>query len=91
MDTKTVTIGDYTGGGNARFVKVGALKLYFSYETCIAYQIEGKRCVVAENPAGTTTGRHIGVIDGGNKKRRYPWAEFQVMLQAMLEAHGLAG
>jgi hypothetical protein len=36
--------------------------LYFSYETCIAYHLEGKGLTLSDNVWSNTTGKHLGII-----------------------------
>lgn len=43
---------------NFNSVSIGKLKLYFSYETCIAYENDG-RMVASENVRSNTTGEHL--------------------------------
>jgi hypothetical protein len=38
--------------------------LYFSYETCVAYHVEGKGLTLSDNVWSTTTGKHLGMIAG---------------------------
>ena len=90
MDQNTVSIDEYAGGKNAHVVRVGMLTLYFSYQTCIAFQLAGTRPVVSENMAGTTTGKHINTVSL-DKKTRLPWNKFQEKLSALLDTHKLAG
>ena len=43
---------------------------YFSYETLVAFKTPIKPLVVHENVWGSTTGKHLNWIDGGDKKGR---------------------
>ena len=49
--------------------------LYFSYETCIAFKINGK-LTVCENIWSRTTGNHLNLIDNGDKKSRISYKDF---------------
>ena len=44
-------------------------RLYFSYQTPVAFEKEG-RLMVRQNSWGPTTGKHLNKIDGGNYKNR---------------------
>ena len=84
-----VSIGEYAGGANAKFVKIGTATFWFSYETCIAFE-DDKGFVASENIAGTTMGRHLNTI-ARYKEDRLPWEEFTAKLQSCLKRHKLAG
>ena len=49
---------------------------WFSYKTLVAFQKWDDRLVVRQNDWGTTTGKHLNAIDGGDKKTRLPALEF---------------
>ena len=49
---------------------------YFSYETLVAFRHNGK-LYVHSNKWGNTTGKHLNLIDGGNKKERLNDEEFK--------------
>jgi hypothetical protein len=68
-------------------VDIGPITLYFSYETCVAFWVDGHSLVVCENIWSTTTGRHLGELDGGgaNKKNRVPYAEFDRQLKQVID------
>ena len=36
--------------------------LYFSYETCVAYHVEGEGLTLSDNVWSNTTGKHLGII-----------------------------
>jgi len=79
---KIYSYGDYVSnnyGMNAIVVSFEALDLYFSYKTVVAFRYEGK-LTVCENTWGTTTGKHLNWIDGGNKKSRLSYEDFQAEL-----------
>lgn len=70
---------------NAQAVTIGKLVLYFSYETIVAFHPhDGKPVRVIENAWGPTTGRHLNVIDGGDKKTRLNAEDFQTALDETL-------
>jgi hypothetical protein len=67
-------------------VEAGTLKLWFSYDTIVAFQSGGTR-VVCENVWSTTTGKHLNWIDGGDKEakaERENVTDFGAMLEAVL-------
>ena len=67
------------------FKSVGQqLRLYFSYTTIIAFEINYKR-FVCENVWKSTTARHINLLEP-NKKKRMTRAEFLKKL-AKIEFH----
>jgi hypothetical protein len=68
-------------GRNTAEVTVGKLTVWFSYETPIAFQVEGQRQVVRENSWGQTTGKHINQIDQGDRKDRVGKNEFEARFQ----------
>ena len=54
-------------------------KIYFSYETPVAFW-NGKELFVSENEWGSTTGKHLNAIDGGNKFNRIPYVDLMDIL-----------
>jgi len=68
---------------NAMVVNIGKLDVYFSYCTPVAFRTPKTGLIVRQNDWSTTTGRHLNLIDGGQKdiaagksKRRVTEAEF---------------
>ncbi len=57
-------------------VDFGFVSVWFSYETAIAFQFEGRPIVVAENIWSKTTGKHLNSIDP-EKKCRVDYETFQ--------------
>ena len=55
---------------------------YFSYDTLVAFRSNktGKR-YVRKNVWGTTTGKHLNWIDGGNKENRLDREDFEKALK----------
>ena len=66
---------------NSLAFQLGAVTVYFSYETPVAFKASGHGLVVRENDWGNTTGKHLNWIDGGNHKLRLPGSEFEKQLQ----------
>ena len=67
-------------------INVGALTVWFSYETPIAFKVDGHSRVVRENIWSTTTGKHLNAIDGGTKEataNRVSSDEFDRALDAL--------
>lgn len=50
-------------------VTVGPVTLWFSYKTCVAFQVDGHDQVVHTNIWGLTTGKHLNWLDKGQKER----------------------
>jgi len=74
-------------GVNSLCVSFAGFRLYYSYQTIVAYCDGLDGLTVSENPEGVTTGKHLNWIDDGDKKSRLPGEEFQAKLQAMLARH----
>jgi hypothetical protein len=56
------------------------LKVYYSYSTPIALEIDGN-LKVSENQWSITTAKHLSWIDNGNKKNRLKPEEFNQLLK----------
>ena len=69
---------------NALRVSVGAVDVYFSYRTPVAYSLDGAPPIVRRNEWGPTTGKHLNAIDGGDKRARVDVDTFQTGLRAAL-------
>ena len=83
--------GNYSSGNYGAHtlqVSIGRLDFYFSYQTVVAFR-NGSGLRVSENDWGSTTGKHLNWIDGGQKKTRLPRAQFQAELDTLLKAHSL--
>jgi hypothetical protein len=48
----------------------GDLTVWYSYETAIAVEVDGKR-YVCENMWSVTTGKHLSWIDGGEREAKH--------------------
>lgn len=75
--------------GRAVEFTIGPLSIYYSYDTIVAFNYNGKSLTVSKNQWSVTTGKHLNAIDGGNKKQRLPRNEFEARLQAVLAELGL--
>ena len=76
------------GTVNKNIVELGGLRLFFSYETIIAFQDrKGLQCSV--NQWSTTTGKFINEIEPVKEARLKPEV-FEMYLAETLKAHNLA-
>lgn len=50
-------------------LEICELRLWFSYQTLIAFQLAGQSLVIRENEWSTTTGRHLNAINADTKIR----------------------
>ncbi len=76
-----------TTGENALAVQIGALTLYFSYETVIGFRSPEKGFVVSKNVWSRTTGKHLNAFS--DKRDRIDNTEFQKLLEETLKTHNL--
>lgn len=76
-------------GAHTIRLDIGVLTLWFSYDTVVAFQVDGHLRRVCENCWQTTTGKHLNWIDGGDKKSRLAADIFENELAALLKAHKL--
>jgi hypothetical protein len=84
-----ITYFNYTGRNTeSHGVNINGIKLYFSYKTLVAFYYKGE-LFVRKNEWGTTTGRHLNDIDGGNKKERLSEEEFDKAIEKYLKKHRL--
>jgi hypothetical protein len=74
-------------GINALSVTIGTLKLYFSYDTVIAFRDNGN-LVIRKNDWSTVTGKHLNSICT-DKKIRINGTEFNLKLNEVLRKYGL--
>lgn len=80
-----VTIDHPTGQPNFTEVRLGPVDLFFSYSTIVAFRAPGFGRVVSESVWSQTTGKHLNVIDGGNRADRLEHDTFQRQLELLLE------
>jgi hypothetical protein len=78
-----------TSISNLTEVEIGNVTLWFSFKTCVAFMTPGSGKVVSENCWGSTTGKHLNSIDGGNKDSRLKGDDFEYKLHEMLGRYGL--
>lgn len=75
-------------GKNGRMLELSNLKLYFSYETLIAFEHPDAGLVIRENNWGPTTGKHLNAINN-DTRIRVPGNLFQQQWQEFAESKGL--
>jgi hypothetical protein len=84
--------GNYSSdnyGAHALVVDVGPVRVWYSYTTPVAFQVDGRARVVRENDWGPTTGKHLNWIDVGDKdakKARVSSADFETAWRDQVEA-----
>lgn len=84
--------GDYSsdnyGVNTLVFTDADGRNFYFSYRTVVAVTVPGKGKIVHQNYWGTTTGKHLNWIDGGDKEakaRRLSYEEFEATAKEWLQ------
>lgn len=80
--------GNYSSqnyGANTLCVTVGDIRVWYSYQTPVAFQIGDNEMVVRQNDWTQTTGKHLNWIDGGDKKNRVNSEEFQKIWEEQTE------
>uniref|UniRef100_A0A6M3LNP1 DUF8033 domain-containing protein n=1 Tax=viral metagenome TaxID=1070528 RepID=A0A6M3LNP1_9ZZZZ len=91
MNISKRNYGEYSSdnyGSHTQQVDIGNVRLFFSYDTVVAFNDNGRN-IVCENVWGTTTGKHLNWIDGGDKKARLSSEKFNHLLNEMLKSHNL--
>ena len=88
MKITITNYGQYSSpgqGAHTNCLIIDDLKLFFSYDTIVAFDYPGIGLNVSENVWSVTTGKHLNWIDYGAKDRRIPNNEFQMKLRILLE------
>ena len=73
---------------NMTLITMGHIKMYFSYQTLIAFSIDATGLKIRKNEWNATTGRHMNLLDGGEAERlsgaefKKQWELVQVALNA---------
>lgn len=75
--------------GNNTLVEIGSLRLYFSYETIIAFS-SPKRSATRKNDWSQITGKHLNAIEP-DKSKRIDGSEFEKQLEEILKYHKVGG
>lgn len=60
--------------------------VWYSYTTPVAFLVHGQEKVVRENEWSNTTGKHLNMIDGGDKKSRVDSETFQELWKEQMGA-----
>lgn len=64
-------------GRNFRILEFGDLRIWFSYETPIAFQVSNKPRVFRRNDWSSTTGKHLVRAGSGSPEDRLSPEEFE--------------
>lgn len=91
MNVSIETYGNYTNknyGTNCMRVQLGSFSVWFSYYTPVAFYAGSGR-IVRENDWGPTTGRHLNMIDNGDKASRVPGDKWEELFRAACERHSI--
>ena len=85
------TYGSYSSsndGAHALVFNLPQARVWFSYDTPVAFVDSDGEKFVHENVWSNTTGKHLNAIDGGGsaKKSRVPSDEFERQLAAAFKA-----
>lgn len=67
-------------------VQIGTTRIWFSYETPVAFSLDYNTPVVSQNIWSQTTNRHLNSIDGGSKSAksaRLPHELFENLLNEL--------
>lgn len=75
---------DNYGAHTLRF-DVGPYTFWYSYKTLVAFRAPGHPRVVCENIWTVTTGKHLNMIDNGDKKSRVDYDTFQRLVKELIE------
>ena len=92
LTVKKWNYGNYSSdnyGANSIAVRMGERTVYYSYDTVVSFCGKNSKgeyfnCT-SKNYWGTTTGKHLNCIDGGDKKSRLDAEEFNNKLQEFLK------
>jgi hypothetical protein len=86
---KITSYGQYSSsnyGVHTQCVELGPVTVWFSYRTPVAFHIDGFSRVVHRNDWGTTTGKHLNWIDGGDKQSRVAAETFKKLWEEQTSA-----
>ena len=84
-----VSLFEYGGRReNAIGVNINGLRLYFSYNTVIAFQDSDTPLTVLVNCWSNTTGKHLNKLQP-DKSKRLNKTEFEQKLNQILQKHNL--
>lgn len=71
----SISIQHPTDRPNFSILRMGTTTIWFSYETVIAFSVNGT-LTVRENDWSATTGKHLNYVDNGDKASRVPTGRF---------------
>jgi hypothetical protein len=75
----------YIKSSDATLLRLGLNKIWFSYDTIVAFEKSNGCRYVSQNIWTNTTGKHLNAIDDGDKKSRLSTEDFQRELNAFKE------
>ena len=73
-------------GVNSLMVDLDKIRLYYSYQTIVAFYTIQTGLIVSENVWTVTTGKHLNWIQT-DKSKRVKYDDFDKQLQDALDAH----
>lgn len=76
---------DNYGAHTLAFEDAKGNRFYYSYKTLVAFAPVGEKMYVLQNYWNTTTGKHLNWIDGGDKKNRLTYEEFDKAYKQFFE------
>lgn len=68
-------------GNNARYFSIGRVTVYFSYDTLVAFELDGVK-YVCENHWSPTTAKHLHNIQA--KEKHIHWKEWERLVDEKL-------
>ena len=88
MKIRLFNYGNYSSEnyGSSRGVQLGDITLYFSYETVVAFEVNG-HITASHNVWSTTTGKHLNALS--RKNERVAHLKFNELLEHELTKRGL--
>ena len=90
MEITKRNYGEYSSGNygsHTQEVTIGDFRLWFSYDTVVAFH-DGDGIKLCENIWGPTTGKHLNWIHP-DKSRRLPVDQFNQLIGEVLKKHNL--
>jgi hypothetical protein len=73
---------------NTLGINIGSIKIYFSYDTIVAFKDSDGVLTICQNEFSNVTGKHLNWIDT-DKEIRLPFNKFIKALDTLLETHRL--
>lgn len=78
MENTTFGFYNKNSARNAPYIEINGITFYFSYSTLVGVLFDSTMYVL-QNPARTTTGKHLNWLDNGNHQNRLDEKEFDAM------------